>query len=144
MNNVTREQFVRFVPISTRWMDNDAYGHVNNVVYYSFFDTAVNQTLIELELLEILQSAQIGVVVSTSCEYFAPISFPDKIEVGVRVDKLGTTSVTYALAVFKVGHSEARALGQFVHVYVDRASRQPAPIPPGVRAALQQNLMRAN
>ena len=132
-----RTDYRHFQSITTRWHDNDIYGHVNNVTYYSFFDSAVNTYLIERGGLDIHEGAVVGFVVSSSCDYFASIAYPDLIEVGVRVSKLGNSSVQYELAVFKAGESEACAAGRFVHVFVDRESNQPVSIPEGLRAALQ-------
>ncbi|MGN8105265.1 acyl-CoA thioesterase [Pseudomonas sp. 22072] len=132
-----REDYRHFQPITTRWHDNDAYGHVNNVTYYSFFDTAVNTYLIEQGGLDIHDGEVVGFVVSSACDYFASIAFPECIEVGLRVGKLGNSSVQYELAVFKAGEQEACAAGRFVHVFVDRASNQPVPIPGMLREAMQ-------
>ncbi len=131
-----REEFSYFHEVSTRWEDNDSYGHVNNVVYYSFFDTAVNAYLIERGLLDIHASSQIGLVVKSGCNYFSPVAFPDRVTVGVKVQRLGTSSVTYALGVFREDELLASACGEFVHVYVDRITRKPAPFTPVVREAL--------
>ena len=133
-----RADYPHFQPITTRWHDNDAYGHINNVTYYSFFDTAVNTYLIQVGGLDIHDGAVVGFVVSSSCDYFASIAFPDLIEIGLRVGKLGNSSVQYELAVFKVGESEACAAGRFVHVFVDRTSNQPVPIPGRLRDALER------
>jgi len=114
--------------ISTRWMDNDAYGHVNNVVYYSWFDTAVNAHLIERGALDVAHGASIGLVVETHCNYFAPLSFPQTVDVGLRVAHRGTSSVRYELGIFGAGDSTAAAQGHFVHVYVDRHNRRPVPL----------------
>lgn len=124
------------MPIQTRWMDNDVYGHVNNVTYYSYFDTAVNGYLIERGALDIQKSTVIGLVVETSCRYRAPLSFPDAITAGIRVARLGTTSVRYEIALFRSGESEAAAEGHFIHVYVDRETRRPVPLPEPLKAAL--------
>lgn len=132
-----RSDYRHFQPITTRWHDNDVYGHVNNVTYYSYFDSAVNTYLIERGGLDIHDGPVVGFVVSSSCDYFASIAYPDLIEVGLRVAKLGASSVQYELAVFKVGDDEARAAGRFVHVFVDRASNQPAALPDQLRASLQ-------
>jgi acyl-CoA thioester hydrolase len=132
-----RAEYPHFQALETRWMDNDAYGHVNNVVYYAFFDTAVNRFLIDRGVLRIDASPVIGLVVETGCRYFAPIAFPDSVEVGVRVAHLGTSSVRYELAVFRPGEDAASAEGHFVHVYVDRATRTPTPLPAELRAALE-------
>ncbi len=125
-------------PISTRWHDNDIYGHINNVTYYAFFDSAVNSWLINEGGLDIHQGEQVAFVVSSGCDYFAPIAFPQQIEIGVRVAKLGNSSVHYELAVFAVGEPEACAAGRFVHVFVERASNRSCPIPTGPRAALER------
>ncbi|MCW3149334.1 acyl-CoA thioesterase [Stutzerimonas stutzeri] len=132
-----RHDYKHFQAITTRWHDNDIYGHVNNVTYYSFFDTAVNGYLIEQGGLNIHDGEVVGFVVSSSCDYFASIAYPDVIEVGVRVARLGSSSVQYELAVFREGEHEACAAGRFVHVFVERASNRPTPIPTRLRAALQ-------
>ena len=132
-----RSSYRSFLPIPTRWMDNDAYGHVNNVAYYSFFDTAVNEHLIRAGGLDIERSKAIGLVVETACRFHKPLSFPDVIEAGLRVAKLGNSSVKYEIALFRQGEDEPVASGHFVHVWVDRASRRPTPVPASVRAALQ-------
>ncbi|MEK1941312.1 MAG: thioesterase family protein [Pseudomonas sp.] len=131
-----RSDYVHFQPITTRWHDNDVYGHVNNVTYYSFFDSAVNTYLIEVGGLDIHSGAVVGFVVSSSCDYFASIAFPERIDIGLRVGKLGNSSVQYELAVFKTGEEEACAAGRFVHVFVDRESNRPVSIPDGLRQAL--------
>jgi len=122
-----RSDYSAWRSISTRWMDNDAYGHVNNVVYFSWFDTAVNAYLIEQGALDVANGATIGLVVETHCNYFAPLSFPQTVDVGLRVAQLGTSSVRYELGIF--GKSDtAAAQGHFVHVYVDAITRKPAPL----------------
>jgi acyl-CoA thioester hydrolase len=131
-----RDAFAQFTAISTRWSDNDAYRHVNNVVYYGFFDTAVNQQLIEAGALDVEHSPTVGLVVETQCRYFAPVSFPDRVTVGLRVAHLGTSSIRYELAVFRNDEEVAVAEGHFVHVYVDRATNRPVPLPAPVRAAV--------
>ncbi len=131
-----RSAFRHFSPIATRWMDNDAYGHVNNVVYYSFFDTAVNRYLIEAGALDIHRGQVIGLVVETRCNYFAPLEFPQMVEAGLRVAHVGGSSVRYEIGLFAAGADESAACGHFVHVYVDRASRRPVPLPEVLRAAL--------
>ncbi|WP_415753749.1 acyl-CoA thioesterase [Pseudomonas leptonychotis] len=136
-----RDDYRHFQPITTRWHDNDVYGHVNNVTYYSFFDSAVNTYLIEVGGLDIHNGSVVGFVVSSSCDYFASIAFPDAIEVGLRVGKLGNSSVQYELAVFKAGEDEACAAGRFVHVFVDRNSNRPVSIPEVLRAALMRLLI---
>jgi acyl-CoA thioester hydrolase len=131
-----RSDYPHFQPITTRWHDNDVYGHVNNVTYYSYFDSAVNSYLIEVGGLDIHAGEVVGFVVSSSCDYFASIAFPERIEIGLRVAKLGNSSVQYELAVFKQGEDAACAAGRFVHVFVDRASNRPLPIPGRLREAL--------
>ncbi|AMZ73183.1 MULTISPECIES: acyl-CoA thioesterase [Pseudomonas] len=132
-----RNEYRHLQAITTRWHDNDVYGHVNNVTYYSFFDSAVNTYLIEVGGLDIHDGEVVGFVVSSACDYFASIAFPDRIEIGLRVGKLGSSSVQYELAVFKVGEEEACAAGRFVHVFVDRASNRPVAIPDRLRGALE-------
>lgn len=136
-----RDDYRHFQPITTRWHDNDIYGHVNNVVYYSYFDSAVNAYLIERGGLDIHHGEVVGFVVSSSCDYFASIAFPDALEVGLRVRKVGNSSVQYELAIFKQGEDEACAAGRFVHVFVERASNRPTPIPAGLREALEALLV---
>ncbi len=131
-----RSAYRVFRPITTRWMDNDVYGHVNNVVYYSFFDTAVNAYLIEQGLLDLAGSATVGLVVETGCTYFESIAFPEAVEAGIAVANLGRSSVRYEAGIFKAGAEQAAAQGHFVHVYVDRATQRPVEIPPAVREAL--------
>ncbi|MGJ3262170.1 MAG: acyl-CoA thioesterase [Salinarimonas sp.] len=133
-----RDAFAVFRPLQTRWMDNDVYGHVNNVVYYSYFDTAVNGWYVEEGLLDVAGSPSIGLVVETSCAYFESVAFPDALEVGISVARLGTSSVTYALGIFKVGAAEAAAAGRFTHVFVSRETSRPVPIPQEIRAALDR------
>lgn len=132
-----RSAYRRFRAITTRWADNDQYGHVNNVVYYSWFDTAVNAYLIEAGALDVQAGAVIGLVVETRCNYFAPLAFPQAVEAGLRVAQLGRSSVRYELGLFAQGEELSAAGGHFVHVYVDRATRRPAPLPDALRAALQ-------
>jgi acyl-CoA thioester hydrolase len=133
-----RDQYGHFLAIPTRWMDNDVYGHVNNVVFYSYFDTVVNRYLIEAGVLDFSGGAVIGLVVETTCRYFQPLAFPEVIEAGLRVARLGRSSVRYEIAIFRRGETEAAAAGHFVHVYVDRASRRPVALPPALRAALER------
>ena len=123
--------------IPTRWADNDSYGHVNNVVFYAWFDTAVNAWLIEAGLLDIARGDPIGLVAETRCVYFAALAFPQPVKVGLAVERLGTSSVTYRLGVFAEGQDAAAAEGEFTHVYVDRASRKPTPLPAEWRAKLE-------
>ena len=136
MRDATREQFPHLTTLDTRWMDNDAYGHVNNVVYYSFFDTVVNRWLIERGVLAVKTSSSIGLVVETKCEYFGPLTFPDRVVAGLRVAHVGTSSVRYEIGLFRNDDERVAAAGHFVHVYVDRASRRPIKVPEDVRAAL--------
>ena len=132
-----RSDYKHFNAITTRWMDNDAYGHVNNVVYYSWFDTVVNQFLISNDALDIAHSPVIGLVIETQCNYFASVAFPDRVEAGVCVTKLGKSSVRYEVGIFLEGADSASAQGHFVHVYVDRATRKPSAIPDKMRHLLQ-------
>src|SRR4051812_1857969 len=136
-----RSDYRHFHPITTRWMDNDAYGHVNNVVYYSWFDTVVNQFLIANQVLDIERSPVIGLVIETQCNYLAPVAFPDRVTAGLRVASLGTSSVRYEVAIFREDEEHAAAQGQFVHVYVDRATRKPSAIPAPMRKLLESILM---
>ncbi|MCC5812321.1 MAG: acyl-CoA thioesterase [Ectothiorhodospiraceae bacterium] len=136
-----REDYRIFQPITTRWMDNDLYGHVNNVTYYSYFDTVVNTYLIEQGGLDIHEGSIVGYVVSSSCTYRRGLAFPDRIEAGLRVDRLGTSSVQYGVGIFLEGDAEICAFGQFIHVFVDRRQNASVPIPEGVRAALQRLLV---
>ncbi len=129
--------FAHHLAMTTRWRDNDVYGHVNNVVYYAFFDTIVNQYLIAQGVLDPLNGAVIGLVVETQCQYFSPISFPDRIVAGLRVAHLGASSVRYEIGLFRDDETVAAAQGRFVHVYVDRTTRRPTPLPAPLRAALE-------
>ena len=131
-----RSAFKAFRDITTRWMDNDVYGHVNNVIYYSFFDTAVNLYLVEAGALDIAASPVIGLVVETQCRYYRPISFPDRVAAGIRVGRLGTSSVRYEIGLFRNDEDLASAEGHFIHVYVDRATTRPVPLPDVLRRAL--------
>jgi acyl-CoA thioester hydrolase len=132
-----RGDFKHFHTITTRWMDNDAYGHVNNVVYYSWFDTVVNQFLIANGALDIEHSKVIGLVIETQCNYFASVAFPERVVAGLRVSKLGNSSVRYEVGIFREDEESASAQGHFVHVYVDRESRRPSAIPEPMRTLLQ-------
>ena len=127
-------------PVPTRWADNDHYGHVNNVAYYSYFDTAVNAWLIATTGVDIRELPAIGIVAETSCTYTSELSFPDRLQVGLSVERLGNRSIVYALAIFRDRQEELTlaATGRFVHVYVDRASRRPVPIPDQIRSAASQ------
>lgn len=133
----TRADYCRFERIDTRWMDNDAYGHVNNVVYYSWFDSAVNRMLVTEGFLDIMAGQTIGLVVETGCRYFAPTAFPDAITAGIRVVHLGTSSVRYEVGLFRNDEDAVAAEGFFVHVYVDRQTRRPVPVAEGLRAFLE-------
>ncbi len=137
LKDETRDAYVHFQAIPTRWMDNDVYAHVNNVVYYSFFDTVVNQWLIERGLLDYERSRTIGLVVETSCAYYEPVAFPDVIHAGLRVGHVGRSSVRYEVGLFRNGGATAAAAGHFIHVYVDRETRRPAPLEDRFRAALE-------
>jgi acyl-CoA thioester hydrolase len=131
-----RAAFPHAREITTRWMDNDAYGHVNNAVYYAYFDTAVNTWLIERGLLDIERGAVIGLVVETGCHYFEPLAYPQPVTACLRVAHLGRSSVRYEIALFAANAAQAAAQGHFVHVYVDRATRRPVELPPALREAL--------
>jgi acyl-CoA thioester hydrolase len=132
-----RADYKHFQEITTRWMDNDAYGHVNNVVYYSYFDTVVNTYLIERSALDIVKSPVIGYVVETACNYFAPLTYPEKVDAGLRVAHVGRSSVRYEIAIFAEGAETAAAQGHFVHVYVDRGTERPAELPESLRRAVE-------
>ncbi len=133
-----RDGYRHFHRITTRWMDNDAYGHVNNVVYYSWFDTVVNEYLIAQGVLDVTGGAVIGLVVETQCRYFSELAFPQPVDLGLRIGRLGTSSVRYEIGVFAEGEPAASAQGHFVHVYVDRATRRPTALPAPLRAALER------
>lgn len=133
----TRDAYRTFRTITTRWMDNDCYGHMNNVVHYSLFDTAVNGWLIENGVLDIHKGDQIGLVVETGCRYFGELAFPDVVTAGIRVAKLGSSSVRYEVGLFRNEEVTPAAEGFFVHVYVDRTTRRPKPLDDKLRAALQ-------
>ena len=143
-----RSAYPVFRPITTRWMDNDVYGHVNNVqfvrlledarvVYYSWFDTAVNAYLIEQGVLDIHAGATIGLVIETQCNYFAPLAFPQTVEAGIRVARLGASSVRYEVGLFAGGEPLTAGAGHFIHVYVDRTTRRPVPVPDSLRDVLE-------
>jgi acyl-CoA thioester hydrolase len=137
----TRGDYKVFYPITTRWSDNDIYGHVNNVIYYSYFDSVANRYLIEEGSLDISDGRIVGYVVNSGCQYHAPITYPESIEAGVRVDKLGNSSVQYGIAIFKTGEEQAAAHGHFVHVFVERAENKSVPIPQNLRVALENILV---
>jgi acyl-CoA thioester hydrolase len=131
----TRADYADFYPLQTRWMDNDTYGHMNNAVHYALFDTAVNGWLIDRGLLDLRSSETYGLVVETGCRYHAEIRFPDRLTAGLRVARLGSSSVKYEVALFCNEDDAAAAEGFFVHVYVDRATHRPTPIDEERRAA---------
>jgi acyl-CoA thioester hydrolase len=132
-----RSAYKHFLPMATRWMDNDVYGHVNNVVYYSYFDTVVNEYLISQGVLDIENGAVVGLVVETGCSYFAPIAFPEKIVAGLRVARIGNSSVRYEVALFRECGNEAVAQGHFVHVYVDRVTLKPQALADSLMGVLE-------
>lgn len=134
----TRDRYRHFLGVQTRWSDNDIYGHVNNVTYYSYFDTVVNCFLIAEGGLDIRDGKVVGVAVETMCRFRKPIAYPEAIEAGLRVGKLGNSSVRYEIGIFREGEDEAAASGHFVHVFVDRDSNAPVPIPASIRAALER------
>ncbi|MDP9108803.1 MAG: acyl-CoA thioesterase [Pseudomonadota bacterium] len=131
-----RADYRHFQLITTRWGDNDAYGHVNNILYYSWFDTVVNQLLIDAGVLDIERSATIGLVVETHCNYFSSVAFPDRVTAGLRVASLGRSSIRYEIGIFRNDDDLAAAQGHLVHVCVDRESRRPVDLPPPMRALL--------
>ena len=131
-----RGEFRVLRTITTRWMDNDHYGHVNNVTYYSYFDTAVNGYLIEASGTDIRDLPAIGIVAETSCRFLRELSFPDTVHAGLALEKLGNSSVVYRIGLFRNAEAEPAAIGRFVHVYVDAKTRRPVPVPSPIRAAL--------
>lgn len=131
-----RADFRLFRTIPTRWADNDVFGHVNNVVYYNWFDTVVNAWLIEQGFLDVKESPVVGLVVGTRCDYFESVAFPETVEGALAVERLGRSSVTYRIGIFREGAELTAAQGLFTHVYVERAAQKPEPIPEGLRAAL--------
>ena len=137
---LSRAAFRHFRAVATRWIDNDVYGHVNNVVYYSYFDTVVNEYLIQTGVLDIEGSPVIGLVVETQCRYFEPVTFPDTVHAGLRVARLGRSSVRYEIGLFKNDAETAAAQGHFVHVYVEREGRKATPLPQEMRSALEKIL----
>ncbi|MFM1880938.1 MAG: hypothetical protein RLZZ344_1172 [Pseudomonadota bacterium] len=140
LKGLTRNDFRHFRTITTRWMDNDVYGHVNNVHYYSYFDTVVNQYLVEKELLDIGESTEVGLVVETCCSYFSSLAFPDIVHAGLRVAKLGKSSVRYEVGIFRNEEQTVSAAGYFIHVYVERQGQRPVPIPEKTRQTLLDEL----
>lgn len=137
----SRSAYKAFRAISTRWMDNDVYGHVNNVVYYSWFDTAVNAHLIERGVLDIHGGQTIGLVIETQCNYFAPLAFPQNVLAGIRVARIGSSSVRYEVGLFAEHGEWAAASGHFVHVYVDRETRRPVTLPAALRSVLEELML---
>jgi len=133
-----RWQFPVLRPIATRWMDNDHYGHVNNVAYYAFFDTAVNGYLLEASGVEIRDLPAIGIVAESSCQFLSAISFPDLVHAGLAIERLGARSIVYSIALFRGDDVEACAVGRFVHVYVDRQTRKPVEIPAVIRTVAER------
>lgn len=131
-----KNQFELFRSLQTRWADNDVYGHMNNVVHYGLFDTAINGWLLERGLLDFKAGSTIGLVVETGCHYFAEMAFPDRVEAGIGVERVGSSSVTYRIALFRNDETSASAQGRFVHVYVDRQTRRPKPLGPDWRQVL--------
>lgn len=134
----SRDSYRAFRVITTRWMDNDQYGHVNNVIYYSWFDTAVNAHLIEHGALDTENGTSIGLVIETQCQYFAPLSFPQTVDAGIRVAHIGSSSVRYEVGLFAQGEDLTAAKGHFVHVYVDRSTRRPVPLPSALKSVLEK------
>ncbi len=132
-----RAAFARFMAMATRWSDNDAYGHLNNVVYYALFNSAVNAVLVDAGLLDPASSPVVGLVVESNCRFYASLTYPEPAEVGVAVERLGRSSVRYRLAVFKAGAQEAAAAGGYTHVYVERATNRPVPIPEAHRRLME-------
>lgn len=134
----SRAAYPRHESVPTRWMDNDVYGHVNNVVYYSYFDTVINRYLIDEGGLDIGAGPVIGLCVESHCEYFAPVSYPQVLDAGMRVGKLGKSSVRYEIGIFAPGDELAAAQGHFVHVFVDRETRRPTELPAKLREVLSR------
>ena len=134
---ISREDYQKFYPLSTRWMDNDMFGHINNVVYYSFFDTAVTRFLVETGCLSLKNNPIVFYVIHTSCNYITGLSYPDEIEAGIMLKKIGKTSITYGVSVFKKGANSAAAYGEFIHVLVDRKSNKSTPIPEKIRQIIR-------
>jgi acyl-CoA thioester hydrolase len=132
-----RSAYPHFLAIGTRWKDNDVYGHVNNVEYYSFFDTVINEFLIRVGELDIHRGDVIGLCVESQCSFQQSLAFPETVDAGLRVAKVGNSSVTYEIGLFREGSAEPAATGRFVHVFVDRTDRRPVPIPAGIRTALE-------
>lgn len=142
MSDDQRASYRYFNDITTRWMDNDIYGHVNNVVYYSYFDSVANKYLIEEGGLDIKNSQVVGFVVASNCQYTSPIAYPQAIEAGLRVNRLGNSSVEYGIGIFQQGSSVVSAMGTFTHVFVDRSTDKPVAIPASIRSALEAVLIK--
>jgi acyl-CoA thioester hydrolase len=138
-----RDQYLYFLPLTTRWKDNDVYGHVNNVEYYSYFDTVINTYLIREGGLDIHHGPAIGLCAESHCKFLGELVFPEIIEAGLRVEHLGNSSVRYGIGLFRQGHDAPAAEGWFVHVFVDRGTRRSVPLPPPLRGALQSLQMAA-
>jgi len=135
---ISRAEYLHYTSLPTRWIDNDIYGHVNNALYYAFFDTVINEYLIAEGGLDITAGAVVAFAAESQCQYLRPFAFPGVIEIGLRVGKLGNSSVRYELAIFKQGEPFASATGYFVHVFVDRESQKPVPMPTAIRTALER------
>ena len=133
----SRSDFKWFIDLQSRWMDNDAYGHINNVIYYAWFDTAVNRFLVDNELLDYQNDTVHGIVIESKCTYLKEFTYPDVAQAGLKLQRLGNTSVAYDIGLFHVGDDEAAALGYLVHVYVDTPTRQPVRVPDTVRAGIE-------
>ena len=143
-STLTRAHFDYVVSATTRWSDNDMYGHLNNAVYYELFDSAINGWLITGAGADVLSLPELGVVVESGCRFFRELEYPRRLEVGVRVERLGRSSITYALGLFDAEREELAALGHWVHVYIDRTSRSPVAIPAAVRELLERaEMLRA-
>jgi acyl-CoA thioester hydrolase len=138
---LTRSAFRHFLALDTRWHDNDVFGHVNNVVYYAYFDTAVNRHLTDAGLLDVKTSPVVGLVAETACTYFSSVAYPDRLDVGLGILRIGRSSVTYRLGLFRAGDDMTAALCRFTHVYVDRATGAPAAIPAAHRVLFEGVLM---
>ena len=132
----TRQRYPHFLAIPTRWMDNDVYGHLNNVVYYSYFDTVINEYLIRQGNLDIAKGEIIGVCAESTCRFHDELTFPEMVDAGLRVGKLGNTSVRYEIGLFRQGEDKPAATGHFVHVFINRQTRTPEPVPDEIREAL--------
>jgi acyl-CoA thioester hydrolase len=143
-NRLSRAEFVSFRSITTRWMDNDVYGHANNVIYYSWFDTAVNGWLIDHELLDFRADQIVALVVETGCTYFESVAFPERIETGLAIERIGRSSVIYRIGIFRENQNVAAAQGRFTHVYVDRKTQRPVPIPDRARVIMAELLLSSS